>query len=156
MTTESIPGPELGQLTDEMPAPGTLTAPQRQGEACVWCAVGADVGDGLRPLAFAGEQPPSACRRCWTIRLRSLRTYAAWREHADTCWFCASSRCAAARPLAAAHTAARAEVTGDPEYCARCRGTLLVTHDNVVPFIREGLSGLYRAYAHTVCPPAYL
>ncbi|MET8824807.1 hypothetical protein ABZX40_18055 [Streptomyces sp. NPDC004610] len=152
MTAHSILDAELGQLTDEMPAPGTLTVGQRQGEACVWCAVHAHAVGGLRPLAFAGEPRPSACHRCWAIRLRALRTYTAWRAHSDTCWYCAGSRCAAARPLAAAHTAARAAVTRDPAYCGRCSGALLVTHDNVVPFIREGLSGLYRSYAHTICP----
>ncbi|MEU9338059.1 DUF6415 family natural product biosynthesis protein [Streptomyces sp. NPDC048290] len=139
---------ETQQLTDDMPALRTLTAHQRTGQACVWCGVGAAASGAMHRLAFVGEQAPSACERCWTVRRHALRTYLDWQRHADTCWVCAADRCATAVPLAQAHEHARAAVTDRPPYCVRCSGALLIANHQVVPRIREGYTGFYRSYAH--------
>ncbi|MEU9337251.1 DUF6415 family natural product biosynthesis protein [Streptomyces sp. NPDC048290] len=141
---------ETQQLTDEMPALRTLPPHQRTGQACVWCAA---TTTAMHPLAFASDQPPAACDRCWTARRHALRTYLTWQQHADTCWVCATDRCATAVPLAQAHQHARATVTDRPPYCARCSGALLISNHQVIPHIRERDTGLHRAYTHVgLCP----
>ncbi|MFJ4687037.1 hypothetical protein [Streptomyces sp. NPDC088789] len=140
---------ETRQITDEMPAPARLTRAQRLGESCVWCAIGAAAAGGMVPLAFVGDPRPSACPRCWEIRLTALRTYLAWSAHTDTCWICSTSRCARARPLAEAHDAARAAVTTRPPHCPDCEGVAMIADQHVVPQIRETATVPVRAYTHT-------
>ena len=133
----------------------SLTADQRIGTRCAWCAIPLHESTGRIDLGGVGAWTPHACTTCYDARRTWLDTYYRWLDHTRTCRACRrADRCLTSLGHRVLYLAALRQLGRPLGDCPACRHPIQ-PGDRFEPLLSDGQSGLIFGHTHTgPCPEA--